>query len=129
MSYTKSQYYSQTIRSALVLTTSYVAASTVQVQGFTQLVLYVNFTKGSLDSGEIKIEFSDDNSTFFQESFEDDDFTNALRDIKVFHHKMSATGTYRIPIPVTDNYIKVSGKGTGTVSGSSLTLALIQGTN
>ena len=43
-------------------------------------------------------------------------------------HKVSATGNYRIAIPIKDRYVKISAKGTGTVTSSSLAISAIVGT-
>jgi glucan biosynthesis protein len=124
-----------TIRSAAALTTSYVAATTLgketgqstKVNEYNQLILYVDFTIGSLTSAEIKVEFSPDNTSWYQESHEKLD--NGTANVYTLTYTLSATGAYRIPIQCNDRYIKVSAKGTGTVTGSSMTIKAVMGVN
>lgn len=124
-----------TIRSAAALTTSYVAATTLgketglatKVNEYNQLILYVDFTIGSLTSAEIKVEFSPDNTSFYQESHEKID--SGTSNIYTLTYKLTATGAYRIPIQCNDRYIKVSAKGTGTVTSSSMTIKAALGVN
>ena len=100
-----------TIRSASILTTSYVAATTLgketgqstKVNEYNQLILYVDFTIGSLTSAEIKVEFSPDNTSFYQESHEKLD--NGTANVYTLTYTLSATGAYRIPIQCNDRYI------------------------
>lgn len=130
-----------TIRTAAILTDSYVAgnvlgaeSSTVaspadiaRVNEYNQLILYVAFTKGSLTSAEFKVEFSPDNSTFYQESamlIAGGTITDSVAE-----HTITATGNYRIAIPMNDRYVRVSAKGTGTVTNSSMGITAILGVN
>lgn len=123
-----------TIRSAAILTTSYVATTigketglATKVNEYNQLMLYVDFTIGSLTSAEIKVEFSPDNTSFYQESHEKLD--NGTANVYTLTYTLSATGAYRIPIQCNDRYIKVSAKGTGTVTNSSMTIKAAMGIN
>ena len=123
-----------TIRSSAVLTGSYVAATVVGPEGLApdidpvnnnQLGLLVNFTIGDLTSAELKVEFSDDGSTYYQEtasSVSGDTSTETL-----VEHSFASTGNYRLLIPIVDRYIKVSVKGTGTVTSSLMDLEAIIG--
>jgi len=124
-----------TIRPAAILTTNYVAATTIgkettdttKVNEYNQLILYVDFTLGSLTSAEIKVEFSPDNTSFYQESHEKLD--SGISNIYTLTYTFSDSGSYRIPIQCNDRYIKVSAKGTGTVAGSSMTIKAALGVN
>ena len=124
-----------TIRPAAILTTNYVAATTIgkettdttKVNEYNQLILYIDFTKGLLTSAEIKVEFSPDNLSFYQESHEKLD--NGTANVYTLTYTLSATGAYRIPIQCNDRYIKVSAKGTGTVTNSSMTIKAVMGVN
>ena len=110
-----------TVRSAAILTTSYVAGTVISnVAHNDQLMLYISFTIGSLTSLQLKIEFSYDGVTYYQEtngSGSGQTITQTLAE-----HTWAATGNYRIPVPIKDRYIKISAKGTGTVTNSSLTI-------
>ena len=83
--------------------------------------MLVQITLGSLTSVEIKIEFSPDNSTWFQEVIDSPNsltqFTSSQGD-----RTFTASGNYRIAIPIADNFIRISAKGTGTVTSSSCTI-------
>lgn len=136
--FTQGDYITTSVRSAAILTNSYVAGTvigtqtpadgvtTIQVEHENQLVLYVSFTIGSLTDGRIKIEFSADNSTFYQETDTSAPTTGVVTDT-VIEHKFTATGNYRIAVPIKDRYIKVSAMGTGTVTSSSMAVLGIVG--
>jgi len=62
-------FTTKSIRSAAILTGSYVAGTVIDTGGiYNQGILNLQFTIGSLTTAEIKIEFSNDNSTYYQES-------------------------------------------------------------
>lgn len=145
MSWTNSQnYYIQTIRAAAILTTSYVPATIIEgVQGTptpngvpggfvgaqwdNQLVLYFFFTKGSLTSVNIKIEFSNDGTNWVQETYSPAPSAGVTSDVNVVHN-WTADGNYRLALPIKDKMIRVSAEGVGTVTSSSLTILAILGT-
>lgn len=131
-------YILRPIRPAAILTNSYVAGAILgaetsttlsQPNEYNQLMLYVSFTKGSLTSAEIKIEFSPDNSTYYQETGEKIDTSTGIATDAVIEHQLTATGNYRFAIPCTDRYIKVSAKGTGNVTSSSMKIEAALGMN
>ena len=114
------------VRSSAVLTGTYVAGTVVeQVHEQNQAALYVSFTIGSLTTAEIKVDFSPDNSTWYQETFQSVSSGTATETLG--EHQIDATGNYRIMIPIKDRYIRVSAKGTGTVTNSLMAISLIQG--
>jgi len=121
------------VRSSAILTGSYVAGTVIGpnelVEEENQLVIYVSFTIGALTSGQIKVEFSPDNSTYYQETIADLTTTFGTSIEKVLEHSYAATGLYRIPIEVKDRYIKISAKGTGAdATGSLMQIDLVVGT-
>lgn len=129
-------YPIKTVREAAILTTSYVAGEIIdgtcdltnqknQANLFNQSVLYVDFTKGSLTSAEIKIEFSYDGTNWYQETF--GSISSGVETNTVGEHKIEATGSYRILTPIKDRFIRVSAKGTGTVTGSEMTIKSLLG--
>lgn len=110
------------VRSAAILTNSYVAGTVAtQTRALNQLVVLLQFTIGSLTSMEMKVEFSNDNSTYYQETI---DAPNSLSQYtsSVGERTFTATGNYSIAIPVAYNFIKISVKGTGTTTDSSCTV-------
>lgn len=114
------------VRSAAILTTSYVAGTVLdRAQDYNQLVLLVSFTKGSLTTAEVKIEFSNDGSTYYQETFQS--ISSGTSTDTVGEHALSATGNYTIMVPILSRYIKVSAKGTGTVTSSSMAITAMLG--
>jgi hypothetical protein len=114
------------VRSAAILTGTYVAGTTIEeTHGENQLVLYVDFTKGSLTTAEFKIEFSPDNTNWYQETTQS--ITGGTATETVAAHQIGASGAYRILVPIKDRYIKVSAKGTGTVTASEMTITAVVG--
>ncbi len=119
-------YEFQSVRAAAVLTTSYVTGTVLeQKHDQNQLVLLVNFTIGSLTTAEIRVETSPDNTNFYQETFQSVSGGTATETRG--EHTINATGLYRILIPIKDRYIRVSAKGTGTVTNSSMTIGAAVG--
>jgi len=130
-------YESKIIRNAAILTNAYVAGTildgptTVGMHLMNQLNLYIDFTKGSLDSVSLKVEFSNDyvagvnDGTWYQETFESVSGGVATDTLGV--HTISATGKYRLLINIKDKYVRVSAIGTGTVTSSSLSILGIYG--
>lgn len=125
-------YLKKNIRSSAALTTSYVEATLLDPQGIgsnadpvenNKLVLLVGFTIGSLTSAEIKIEFSDDGETYYQET--NSSVSGGTSTLTVNENKMSASGNYVYSIEYTARYIKVSAKGTGTVTDSLMSIDAI----
>ena len=124
------------VRAAAILTTSYVAGSImgpIENTGITcanpasnnQLVILWSFTKGSLTSAQLKVEFSHDGTTYYQETFQAISGATAT-DTAGIHH-VTTTGNYRLAIPTKDNYVKISVQGTGTVTASSSKVDIIIG--
>ena len=129
------------IRPAAILTNAYVIAATFGDQNWsssdganpseaqvnnesTELVLDFTYTKGSLTSCSIKIEFSTDGTTWFQEQSET---TSAgVSTVSDRTHLLTGAATARkgsITISMTHPMVRVSAIGTGTVTGSSLALS------
>ena len=120
------------VRTAAILTTSYVAGtalgSSTGVYGYNQLVLYVTATLGSLTSIELRIRFSDDGgTTFWQET--DGSISAGTSTESLLIHQFTASGSYRLALPISDPYIEVAVKGTGTVTSSSCTVTAILARN
>lgn len=120
-------YISSVIRSSVILTGSYVASTVLsEVHGQNQLVLYVDFTKGSLTTAEIKVEFSTDGTNYYQEVSELPNSGSTA--VSLVERVLSATGAYQIFVPIKARYVKVSAKGTGTVTNSLMAITAIVGT-
>jgi len=116
----------QTIRAAAILTTGYVAATVLDTQAkFNQLVIYNAFTIGSLTTAELKVDFSHDGTTWYQETFQAISSGTATETLG--EHQWNASGNRRILVPLKDRYVRVSVKGTGTVTNSSMEVLAILG--
>lgn len=126
-----SKSYSEQIRGAAILTTSYVASTILGKNtpqstclGYNQLVLYVTYDPGSSDSIQIKIEFGDtETGTFYQQI--GTAYSSGTTTSVVNEYSFADTGaktTFRIAIPIADRFIKVSAKCTGTATSSSCTI-------
>ena len=127
---TSLSYLYKSLRASAVLTGTYVAADVLGQQGVgtmsdvvsnNQLVLYVAFTLGNLTSAQIKVEFSDDGVTYYQESSES--VSAGVSTVSLEARTLSATGNYRIPVSIADRYIRVSAKGTGDTTNSLMAIA------
>lgn len=121
-----------TLRSSAVLTTSYVAANVIQVQNKNQAHIQVNFTIGAATDGRIKIEFSEDNSDFYQETYLDiaaGSAAGAVWSTPIYLHEyiLPATGKYNIPVPINCQYIKISAKATTSAVGTLCSIYLVDG--
>ena len=119
------------VRTAAILTGSYVAGTVIGTQAVqpaleNQLIVCLDFTIGSLTSCEVKVEFSDDDSDYYQETFSN--ISSGTDSLSLGIHQMTATGKYTIAIPAKYRFIKVSAKGTGTTTNSSLAINAIIGT-
>ena len=127
-------YSKKTLRSSAILTGSYVAADILGPQGKStpldpvennQLVVLIALTLGSLTSAEVKVEFSDDGSTYYQETGSSVDVSTGLSTDAVIAHTYSATGNYSILIPIVDSDTKVSVKRIGTVTSALMAVDAI----
>ncbi len=122
------------IRAAAALTGSYVASTDIsaltpnfptKVELRNQLVLYVDLTLGNLTSAQVKLEFSHDGVTYYQEAFTS--ISNGTDTVNLGEHSMASSGKYRLAFPIKDVHVKVSAKGTGDATGSSMAIGAIIG--
>ena len=106
------------------MTNAYVAATDIDaadnVSLYNQLILLIKFTIGSLTDLDIKVEFSHDGTTWYQETFEN--ISGAESTESLGHHTYAATGNYVLAVPLKYNKIRVSAIGNGTVTSSLLQL-------
>jgi hypothetical protein len=98
----------KTLRESAVLTTSFVDSEIMNIQGANQVQLLVCFTKGNSTGCRLKVEFSEDQSTWYQESMTSE-FPSA-NDVEhtLVARKISDTGNYAISIPVSASYLRAS---------------------
>jgi len=122
----QNKYTLQSIRAAAILTTSYVAWTVLGQtdsntnQELNQLVLYIDFTIWSLTSVELKIEFSDDWTNFYQQTFVDISWGTAT--CTAWEYSYDTAWSYELATPMKAKFVRVSSKGTWTVTSSSLTV-------
>ena len=115
-------FENKVIRESAILTNSYVASDarglndSLVLTDKNQVILLVDFTKGSLTSMEMKVDFSHDGITYFQET--SINISGGTGTVSLFEYTFTATGKYRIAIPIKDKFIRASVKGTGTVTSS-----------
>ena len=124
-------YVSKEIRSSAILTWSYVAATVMwqsdanAAQELNQFVCLVDFTIWSLTTLEIKIEFSDDWVTYFQETASSISWGTAT--MTALEYSFAASGNFIIASPFKAKFVRVSAKWTGTATSSTLALTWILG--
>jgi len=122
----QNKYTLQSIRAAAILTTSYVAWTVLGQtdsntnQELNQLVLYIDFTIWSLTSVELKIEFSDDWVNFYQQVWVDISWWTAT--CTALEYSFDASWSFELATPMKAKFVRVSSKGTWTVTSSSLTV-------
>jgi major membrane immunogen (membrane-anchored lipoprotein) len=112
-------WVNEKIRASAILTTSYVASSTISdVQSYNELNVYCYYTKGSLTSLEIKIETSLDNSNWIQET--NMTVSGGTMTMNAGAYTTTEDGNFKISIPLSARYARISAKGTGTCTSSLL---------
>ena len=116
-------------RASLIVTNSYVAGPAIDTWNYNQLIIYWGTTLGSLTSHQLKVEFSADNVTWYQETFESVSGATATSSAGEHSNTLSTTGSLRLGIPITDRYIRISVKGTGTVTSSLASVDVMLGIN
>lgn len=119
-------YRFASIRTAAALTTSYVVGTRLQndIWRFNRLVVLVQLTLGSLSSAEVRVEASLDDSTWFRLPLTFPQTQTQLI-VNTGEYTFTADGNYAIAIPIAYNFIRIAAKGTGTVTGSSMTIDAI----
>jgi hypothetical protein len=115
-------------RPSAILTNSYVAGPTIDTWNYNQLVIYWGSTLGSLTSNDLKVEFSADGTTWYQETFESV-AAGVATSSAANHTTTAATPNLRLAIPITDRYVRISVHGTGTVTSSLAQLDVMLGIN
>ena len=127
--YKTGDYIKTAVRSAAILTDSYVAGTVIgpatgdklNVQDFNQLTVLVQWTKGSLTSLEVKVEFSHDGTTYYQEA--NIATSGATNTVTLGSYTTTVEGNFPIVISnLAARFVKISVKGTGTVTSSSCTV-------
>lgn len=116
------------VRAEAILTTGYVSGTIIKdCENFNQLMIYWKFTKGSLTSFQIKVEFSFDGVTYHQEISES--ISSGVATMSPEHHIYTPGNDLNgvLSIPIKCSKIKISAQGNGTVTSSSLKIDAIIG--
>lgn len=117
-------YSLKSIRAASILTSSYVASDIVEnSEKYNKAELFIKFAKGSLTDCQIKIEFSNDGTNYFQKS--SDAITSGVNTLATNILKLTADNNFSYEFNVNARFIKISAIGTGTATSSSLALDLV----
>lgn len=124
-------YIHKNIRESAVLTNDYVSEVAFSPLDNSpalknQIIFYIDFTKGSLTSAEIKIEFSHNGQDWYQETISS--LTSGVDTLTNYIRQITADGKYRVAVPIKDSQVRISVKGTGTVTGSEMSIIGILGT-
>ena len=106
------------VRASAVTTNSYVAGSIIgDISEYNSVGLEIKVTKGSLDSVEVKIEESQDGENYYQQVAEAS--SSGTISTSLAARTFTVNGSYAILVnPVRARFVKVSVKGTGTVTNS-----------
>ena len=116
------------IRASTVLTTGEVETTAVAIDKATQAALNIWFTIGSLTNAIITILVSQDGTNYVEHSVTEWSSANQiLNKSKLVLDTSSGAWGYRYAFPITtaDTKLKVSCKGTGTVTSSLLKIDLV----
>ena len=121
-------YVIKTIRADAILTGAYVAGTIIpDCQKYNQLMLFLKMTKGSITSIQIKVEYSHDGITYYQETFTGLSGGTATESAGIFSFTLTADQNFKLAIPIKCSHIKVWAKGTGTLTNSALEIKAVLG--
>jgi hypothetical protein len=108
------------VRAPAILTDAYVAGTVIKdLENYNQLNLYIAYVKGSLTSLQVKVEYSDDGENFYQDTFITESGDTATCVAGEYTFAPAANQNFIIALPIQCSAIRVSAKGTGTVTSSS----------
>lgn len=117
------------VRPASLPTSSYVAGEVIDLSAYsgqiTQLMLLISITKASATSFQFLLEYSVDNVTYFPlttESIANGLITLTPAEYTVLASALATNATITIERPIKYRYIRVSTKGSGTLTSSSVAI-------
>jgi len=109
------------VREASELTTDYAESSSLNIQGANQLQLLVSFTKGDSEGCRLRIEFSEDESEWYQEST-----YNLSENIYAIHtpayREIQSSANIVISVPISATFFRVSAKAMVSFTSTSLSI-------
>src|SRR5262245_19396771 len=117
------------VRASATLTGSYVAQTDTlhysETGDASQLVYLNNYTKGDETSASVKVEFSADKSTWYQETFSS--ISSGTDTLTLGEHTMSATGKYVLYVPSCMPFTRISCKATGGTPTGTMAISVQEG--
>jgi hypothetical protein len=117
-------YLTVPIRTALIPTDTYVACTVIDnADAYNQLDALVTWVKGGATSCEVKVEFSVDGTNYFREA--NATVTAGSTALVVNEYTFTTAGNYRIQVPISARFVKVSVKGTGTLTTSTVAVTAV----
>jgi hypothetical protein len=111
-----------TVRATAALTTSYVSSDSFNIQGANQIQLLISFDKGDSDGCRLKIDFSEDETDWYQETTYTVEENGDVIHKPVFR-KLESTSNIVIPTPVSSSFFRVSSAAILTGSNTLLSIA------
>ena len=118
----QSNIRSLAIRETSALTVSYVSSDIFNIQGANQLQLLVAFTKGDSDGLRLKIEFSEDRSTWYQES-KVSEFPSGGDVVHTpITRKIEDSTNLVVSTPMSASFLRVSAQAITSGTGTSLSI-------
>ena len=116
-----------TIRSSLILTTSYVVATTFETETTDQLQILAAFTAGSSAGCRLKIEFSPDETNWVQEPFSVWNGTDLEYEPLYRVLKIACDGIpIAIAVPTAMQYCRISAMAITSATGTLLELKIVR---
>lgn len=94
------------------------AALRVSVADKNQVILYADYTPGSSTEARIKVEFSNDDADWVQESI--DSISGGVRTTTPLENRVTSATPVRIPIPVGDSLMRISVKAVTSATNAEL---------
>jgi len=112
------------VRESSTLTTSYATSDIINVQGANQLQLLLSFTKGSSEGCRLKVEFSEDEMNWYQESAVALSETGDTRDAihRPAFRKIEVSSNIVISIPLSVSFFRIGAAAITDGTGTSLSI-------
>lgn len=121
-------YTIKAVRADAILTNAYVAGTVIDdCERYNQLMLALKYTKGSLTNFKIKIEYSFDGVTFYQQTNVSVSGGDSTGNPNIYTFAPAASVNVELEIPIKCHQVRVSVLGTGTVTSSSMKIDAVLG--
>lgn len=113
----------ETVREAAALTTSYVVSDGIYIEGADNIGLLISFTKGSSNGCRLKVEFSWDETSWFQEPNYSTSGTDEI--YQAITKKLEESMDIIISFPVGIKYIRISSIALNSGAGTLLSIGAV----